>query len=178
MEDKRTNAQVLEQIRVECQAKNEEEEAQKNEIFKQETKNFFQGRPLTEGVQYEYAPTPEETAKKMCEHFHASCDYENKIRESIVYDENGKYYVHPKNGQKVYFTHPSELPTLDNEYPENLTYQHGISGNIPQDPNLPKEAKESEPEPQFTCKGDTLTKEDITAYISQKIRYELEKLHK
>ena len=41
MEDKRTNAQVLEQIRVEASAKNEQEEAQKNEIFKQETKKLL-----------------------------------------------------------------------------------------------------------------------------------------
>ena len=175
MEDKRTNAQVLEQIRVEASAKNEQEEAQKNEIFKQETKNYFQGRPITEGMKY--APTPEETAKKMHENFHASCDYTDKVRESVDFDENGKFYIHPKNGQKVYFSHVSELPTLDNEYPENLTYQHGIKGNIPQDPNLKEKPKE-EPEPQFECKGDTLTKEDITAYISQKIRYELEKLRK
>lgn len=175
MEDKRTNAQVLEQIRVEASAKNEQEEAQKNEIFKQETKNYFQGRPITEGMKY--APTPEETAKKMRENFHASCDYTEKVRESVDFDENGKFYIHPKNGQKVYFSHVSELPTLDNEYPENLTYQHGIKGNIPQDPNLKEKPKE-EPEPQFECKGDTLTKEDITAYISQKIRYELEKLRK
>lgn len=176
MEDKRTNAQVLEQIRVEASAKNEQEEARNNEIFKQETKNYFQGRPITEGMQY--APTPEENAKAMEDKFNASCQYEDKVRESIVFDENGKYYVHPKNGQKVYFTHHSELPTLDNEYPENDTDQHGLKGNIPQDPNLKEKPKESEPEPQFTCKGDTLTKEDITAYISQKIRYELEKLHK
>ena len=175
MEDKRTNAQVLEQIRVEASAKNEQEEAQKNEIFKQETKNYFQGRPITEGMQY--APTPEETAKKMHENFHASCDYADKVRESVDFDENGKFYIQPKNGQKVYFTHPSELPTLDNEYPENLTYQHGIKGNIPQDPNLKEKPKE-EPEPQFTCKSDTPTNEEITAYISQKIRYELEKLRK
>lgn len=176
MEDKRTNAQVLEQIRVEASAKYEQEEAQKNEIYKRERKNYFQGRPITEGGEYE--PTIEEKAKKMHEHFHASCDYENKVRESIVFDDNGKYYVHPKNGQKVYFTHPSELPTLDNEYPENLTYQHGIKGNIPQDPNLKEKPKEPEPEPQFTCKSDTPTNEEITAYISQKIRYELEKLRK
>lgn len=113
----------------------------------------------------------------MHEHFHASCDYTDKVRESIGFDDNGKYYVHPKNGQKVYFTHPSELPTLDNEYPENLTYQHGIKWNIPQDPNLKEKPKE-EPEPQFTCKSDTPTNEEITAYISQKIRYELEKLRK
>ena len=100
------------------------------------------------------------------------------MRESIDFDGNGKYYVHPKNGQKVYFAHPSELPTLDNEYPENDTYQHGLKGNIPQDPNLKEKPKESEPEPQFICGGDIPTKEDITAYISQKIRYELEKLHK
>lgn len=176
MEDKRTNAQVQEQMRVEYDARHEQEEAQNNEFYKRELKNYFQGRPITEGGEYE--PTPEENAKKMHEHFHASCDYADKVRESIVFDENGKYYVHPKNGQKVYFTHPSELPTMDNEYPENDTDQHGLKGNIPQDPNLPKKPKESEPEPQFTCKGDTLTKEDITAYISQKIRYELEKLHK
>lgn len=176
MEDKRTNAQILEQMRVEASAKQEQEEAQKDEFYKRERKNYVQGRPITEGGEYE--PTTEEKAKAMEDKYNASCDYENKVRESIVFDENGKYYVHPKNGQKVYFTHPSELPTLDNEYPENDTDQHGISGNIPQDPNLPKKATEEEPEPQFTCKGDTLTKEDITAYISQKIRYELEKLHK
>lgn len=175
MEDKRTNAQILEQMRVEASAKNEQEQAQKNEIFKQETKNYFQGRPITEGGEYE--PTTEEKAKVFKDKYNASIDYEHKVRDSVAFDDNGKYYVHPKNGQKVYFTHPSELPTLDNEYPENDTDQHGIKGNIPQDPNLKEKPKE-EPEPQFECKGDTLTKEDITAYISQKIRYELEKLHK
>jgi hypothetical protein len=175
MEDKRTNAQVLEQIRVEALAKQEQEEQEKNAIYKRELKNYFQGRPITEGGEYE--PTIEEKAKKMHDHFHASCDYYNKVRDSIVFDNNGKYYVHPKNGQKVYFTHPSELPTLDNEYPENDTDQHGIKGNIPQDPNL-KEKPREEPEPQFTCNGDTPTNEEITAYISQKIRYELEKLRK
>lgn len=175
MEDKRTNAQVLEQIRVEASAKNEQEEAQKNEIFEQAIKNYFQGRPITEGMQCE--PTTEEKAKKIYDDFNASCQYADKVRESVAFDENGKYYIHPKNGQKVYFRHVSELPTLDNEYPENGTYKHGLKGNIPQDPNLKEKPKE-EPEPQFTCKGDTLTKEDITDYISQKIRYELEKLHK
>lgn len=175
MEDKRTNAQVLEQIRVEASAKQEQEEQEKNAIYKRELKNYFQGRPITEGGEYE--PTIEEKAKVFRDKYHASIDYERKVRDSIVFDDNGKYYVHPKNGQKVYFTHPSELPTLDNEYPENDTDQHGIKGNIPQDPNLKEKPKE-EPEPQFECKGDTLTKEDITAYISQKIRYELEKLRK
>ena len=175
MEDNKTNAQVLEQMRVEASAKHEQEEKQKAERWEQMNNNYFQGRPITEGVQC--APTTEEIAKEMQDEFNASCEYTHKVRESVAFDENGKYYVHPKNGQKVYFTHPSELPTMDNEYPENLTYQHGIKGNIPQDPNLKEKPKE-EPEPQFECKGDTLTKEDITAYISQKIRYELEKLRK
>lgn len=169
MEDKRTNAQVLEQIRVEASAKQEQEEAQ-NAIYKRELKNYFQGRPITEGGEYE--PTIEEKAKKMHEHFHASCDYEDKVRESVGFDDNGKYYVHPKNGQKVYFTHPSELPTLDNEYPENDTDQHELKGNIPQDPNLKEKPKE-EPEPQFICGGDIPTKEEISNYVAQKIRYEL-----
>lgn len=176
MEDKRTNAQVLEQIRVEASAKQEQEEQEQNAIYKRELKNYFQGRPITEGGEYE--PTIEEKAKKTHDNFHASCDYYNKVRESVGFDDNGKYYVHPKNGQKVYFTHPSELPTLDNEYPENDTDQHGIKGNIPQDPNLKEKPKEPEPEPQLISKGDTPTNEEITAYISQKICYELEKLRK
>lgn len=44
MEDKRTNAQVLEQIRVEASAKQEQEEQEKNAIYKRELKNYFQGR--------------------------------------------------------------------------------------------------------------------------------------
>ena len=78
--------------------------------------NYFQGRPITEGVQC--APTTEEIAKEMQDEFNASCEYTHKVRESVAFDENGKYYVHPKNGQRVYFTHVSELPTWDNEYPE------------------------------------------------------------
>lgn len=49
MEDKRTNAQVLDQIRVEASAKQEQKEARDNEIYKRELKNYFQGRPITEG---------------------------------------------------------------------------------------------------------------------------------
>lgn len=171
MEDNKTNAQVLEQMRVEASARHEQEEKQMAERWEQTKKNYFQGRPITEGVQC--APTTEEIAKEMQDDFNASCDYTHKVRESIQWDENGKYYVHPKNGQKVYFTHVSELPTWDNEYPENDTYQHGIKGNIPQDPNLQVKATEREPEPQMNCKGNTPTKEEITDYIKRKIGYEL-----
>mgnify|MGYP005769045413 FL=1 len=171
MEDNKTNAQVLEQMRVEASARHEQEEAQKAERWEQIKNNYFQGRPITEGVQCE--KTPEEEAKQMQDEFNASCEYTHKVRESVAFDENGKYYIHPKNGQKVYFTHVSELPTWDNEYPENDTYQHGIKGNIPQDPNLQEEATEREPEPQMTCKGNTPTKEEITDYIKRKIGYEL-----
>lgn len=171
MEDNKTNAQVLEQIRVEASARHEQEEAQKAERWEQTKSNYFQGRPITEGVQC--APTTKETAKEMQDEFNASCEYTHKVRESVSFDENGKYYIHPKNNKKVYFTHVSELPTLDNECPENDTYQHGIKGNIPQDPNLQQKTTEREPEPQFTCKGDTPTQEEITEYIKQKIKYEL-----
>lgn len=171
MEDNKTNAQVLEQMRVEASAKHEQEEAQKAERWEQIKNNYFQGRPITEGVQC--GPTSEEIAKQMQDEFNASIDYKHKVSDSIKWDENGKYYVHPKNGQKVYFTHVSELPTWDNEYPENDTYQHGIKGNIPQDPNLQEEATEREPEPQMNCKGDLPTEEEITDYIKRKIGYEL-----
>lgn len=109
----------------------------------------------------------------MQDEFNASCEYTHKVRESVAFDENGKYYIHPKNGQRVYFTHVSELPTWDNEYPENDTYQHGIKGNIPQDPNLQEKATEREPEPQMNCNGDLPTEEEIKDYITRKIRYEL-----
>lgn len=171
MEDNKTNAQVLEQMRVEASARHEQQEKQKAERWEQIKNNYFQGRPVTEGVPCE--PTTEEQAKEMQDEFNASIEYKHKVRESVSFDENGKYYIHPKNGQKVYFTHPSELPTLDNEYPENDTYQHGIKGNIPQDPNLQVKATEREPEPQLTCKGDTLTEEEVKDYITRKIRYEL-----
>lgn len=63
MEDNKTNAQVLEQMRVEASAKHEQEEAQKAESWEQIKKNYFQGRPITEGVQC--GPTSEEIAKQM-----------------------------------------------------------------------------------------------------------------
>lgn len=175
MEDNKTNAQVLEQMRVEASARHEQEEAQKAKEWEQITNNYFQGRPLTEGVQCE--KTTEEQAKEMQDEFNASCQYTHKVRESVAFDENGKYYVHPKNGQKVYFTHVSELPTWDNEYPENDTYQHGIKGNIPQDPNLQAMEDTTFVEPHLICKGSTPTENEMKEFITNRVKFELCKMY-
>lgn len=114
-------SESMQQIMKENEERNTKEDERRNEIYKKEMWNYFHGKPIGEGLPEGY--NPEKQYQQMEKHYNDAHDYERKIKESVGFDEYGKYYIHPQTEGRVYFTHPDELPTLDNEYPENDTIQ-------------------------------------------------------
>ena len=114
-------SEPMQRIMKENDERNRAEEERRNETYKKEMWNYFHGKPIGEGLPEGY--NPEKQYKELEKHFNNALNYDQKIKKSVSFDMYGKYYIHPKTESKVYFTHDSELPTLDNEYPENDTIQ-------------------------------------------------------